>query len=1039
MLFFLVIMVGCVVVFGQKVGINNTNPQTTFDINGALRIRTVVLSPIGNQIILPDSVGYLVVNSANAFFSITGGEAYPGRRLIVENNSGQSGELGSKPVQLEEGINEYVVNDINEWTRVGLLKESSWGLQGNTGTIPGLNAIGTNDNVDFSIETNNAERVRVKSDGRVGVGTINPSTKAILELSSVNKGLLLPRLADTSTIVAPVPAGLMIYCLADNKLYYYDGSHWAGASGEASELQKLMESGQTGWRLRGANAANYGTIGFDAIDLSASTVPSSFNGATGSSALATGFQTIASGSVSTALGEGTLASGQKSLAAGLNTRATGPASVSIGELTEAAGEISLATGYGTIALGDYSLSGGYFTKARSFASMALGQYNDTIAGSNPDLWTGTDPLLTLGNGTNEANRRNAMTFYKNGTLALQNQSSTPVNASGKFYMLNNEPYFGTRNLNSQLEKITEAGNTGWRMLGRNAANYGNIGVDAIDFSVAALSSNTYGATGLRSLAAGLETTASATNSTALGFRSVASEENSIAFGENSKATGYNSIATGYDTKAMGYASTTFGSTNRAKGDYSVAMGIGTISKYGALTIGQYNDTIFNESKTSWVATEPVFVVGNGSSLSSRNTAMTVFNNGTLSLQNQLTTPANSFGKFYMLNFEPYFGSHNLKGQLERITENSSTGWRILGRDPANYGDIGSGAIDFSDSNLPSSNKGATGLGAFAAGYKTTASGGISFAIGDNSLASGYAAISTGDGTTASNTASTAMGSGSTASGYVSSAIGWGAIASGDGSTALGSSTQATGANALVANFSNIARSYCSTALGRYNDAINTSSTTTWIDTDPLFLIGNGTDNATRKNAVAVLKNGNMGINTNTATHKLEVLGTGIVNGGTAAFKGSQWYSHFSYGTDEDTYIRGGKSASDVVINDITGLGNVGIGTATPSAKLDVVGDAKVSGSISIGGGETIAKVERKSFDYDIPSIPAFGFQQFNIAGVTFGLSATDNFIINPFGTIAPLIVTIRYINSTTFAIDVMNPSNVAVDVPNKTFQVVIIK
>ena len=38
------------------------------------------------------------------------------------------------------------------------------------------------------------------------------------------------------------------------------------------------------------------------------------------------------------------------------------------------------------------------------------------------------------------------------------------------------------------------------------------------------------------------------------------------------------------------------------------------------------------------------------------------------------------------------------------------------------------------------------------------------------------------------------------------------------------------------------------------------------------------------------KIGNIGINTNTATHKLEVLGTGIVNGGTAAFKGSQWYS-----------------------------------------------------------------------------------------------------------------------------------------------------
>ena len=138
------------------------------------------------------------------------------------------------------------------------------------------------------------------------------------------------------------------------------------------------------------------------------------------------------------------------------------------------------------------------------------------------------------------------------------------------------------------------------------------------------------------------------------------EENSTAFGENSKSNRiqFNSDRLWY--KGNGLCIHYLWSTNRAKGDYSVAMGIGTISKVWVLTIGQYNDTIFNESKTSWVATEPVFVVGNGSSLSSRNTAMTVFNNGTLSLQNQLTTPANSFGKFYILNFEPYFGSHNFE-------------------------------------------------------------------------------------------------------------------------------------------------------------------------------------------------------------------------------------------------------------------------------------------------------------------------------------------------------------------------------------------
>jgi len=42
---------------------------------------------------------------------------------------------------------------------------------------------------------------------------------------------------------------------------------------------------------------------------------------------------------------------------------------------------------------------------------------------------------------------------------------------------------------SELEKITEAGNTGWRLLGKNIDNYGYIGEDAVDFSISNLSSN----------------------------------------------------------------------------------------------------------------------------------------------------------------------------------------------------------------------------------------------------------------------------------------------------------------------------------------------------------------------------------------------------------------------------------------------------------------------------------------------------------------------------------------------------------------------
>src|SRR5689334_2866347 len=61
----------------------------------------------------------------------------------------------------------------------------------------------------------------------VGIGTLTPNNAALLELSSTNKGLLLPRVADTSTITAPVK-GLQVYSLASNKLWYYDGTRWQG-------------------------------------------------------------------------------------------------------------------------------------------------------------------------------------------------------------------------------------------------------------------------------------------------------------------------------------------------------------------------------------------------------------------------------------------------------------------------------------------------------------------------------------------------------------------------------------------------------------------------------------------------------------------------------------------------------------------------------------------------------------------------------------------------------------------------------------------
>jgi hypothetical protein len=103
--------------------------------------------------------------------------------------------------------------------------------------------------------------------------------------------------------------------------------------------------------------------------------------------------------------------------------------------------------------------------------------------------------------------------------------------------------------------------------------------------------------------------------------------------------------------------------------------------------------------------------------------------------------------------------------------------------------------------------------------------------------------------------------------------------------------------------------------------------------------------------------GNVGINVTNPLAKLHVVGVAPL--GTAAFMGTTWVSHFNYNGDqsEDTYIRGGKANSRVLINDghtgnilmaLNG-GNVGIGTVTPTAKLHVQGDGRVTGNLTVDG------------------------------------------------------------------------------------------
>ncbi len=54
---------------------------------------------------------------------------------------------------------------------------TGWNILGDAGTNPTTNFLGTTDNQDFVIATNNNERIRIQTDGDIGVNQPNPTTK----------------------------------------------------------------------------------------------------------------------------------------------------------------------------------------------------------------------------------------------------------------------------------------------------------------------------------------------------------------------------------------------------------------------------------------------------------------------------------------------------------------------------------------------------------------------------------------------------------------------------------------------------------------------------------------------------------------------------------------------------------------------------------------------------------------------------------------------------------------------------------------------
>ena len=161
-----------------------------------------------------------------------------------------------------------------------------------------------------------------------------------------------------------------------------------------AQLGSVTENSKIGQRLTVSNTNNHGDIGSNAVDLSYSNSVSTTKGATGSSSIAMGQGTIASGLYSTAMGY----------------------------LTTASNRAGTAMGDRTTASAWYSTAMGTETTASDYASLTVGRYNSVnstvTSGGNATSFDTDNAAFVIGNGTLWNATSDAFVVYFNGNATL---------------------------------------------------------------------------------------------------------------------------------------------------------------------------------------------------------------------------------------------------------------------------------------------------------------------------------------------------------------------------------------------------------------------------------------------------------------------------------------------------------------------------------------------------------------------------------------------------------------------------------------------
>lgn len=316
-----------------------------------------------------------------------------------------------------------------------------------------------------------------------------------------------------------------------------------------------------------------------------------------------------------------------------NPDSVGTNSFSSGYESKAEGNYSQALGYRAIARGTNSTAMGTHALAVKLNSFALGDSAQAYAASSYAFGTRA-----------KASGWGSFAFGSVGRDTTGNALPTNTTASG-------EHAFAI-GLGAQASALNSF-SIGTKSVasGSNSTSLGYYSIASGPYSLAI-----NGGTASGKYSMSYRGTASGENSIAFGPFSIASGIYSFALGggkwaENitdrlyTQASGNYSYAMGYNSTASGVFSFSLGRNDVAKADYSYVIGDGLVNNsYRSIVIGQFNDTLIAANMSTWIVTDPLFTVGNGT-INLPSNALVIYKNGDMMIKGNIYPQADNTYNF----------------------------------------------------------------------------------------------------------------------------------------------------------------------------------------------------------------------------------------------------------------------------------------------------------------------------------------------------------------------------------------------------------